>query len=67
MGDIIAVLPLPVAIYALKHISDTAAMASSMNKLRLSVSLINPLDGRIQFEPFLSHYQRWIDHHIQLI
>ena len=67
LGDIIAVLPLRVTIYALSHVSGTAAMASTMNKLRLSVSLINPLDVRLQFEPFLCHYQRWIDHHIQLI
>ena len=32
LGDIITVLPLPVAIYALSHVSGTAAMASTMNK-----------------------------------
>jgi hypothetical protein len=67
LGDIIAVLPLPGTIYALSHVSGTAAMASTMNKLRLSVSLINPLTGRLQFEPFLSHYQQWIDRHTRLI
>jgi hypothetical protein len=65
LGDSIAVLPLPVTIYALSHVSGTAAMASTMNKLRLSVSLIS--DGRPQFEQFLSHYQKYIDSHVQLI
>jgi hypothetical protein len=66
LGDIISFVPLPSAIYALSHVSGTAAMATTMTAKRHTVTLLNPLTGRLQFEQFLSHFAQWNDNHFLL-
>ncbi len=60
LGDIISFVPLSSAIYALSHVSGTAAMATTMTAKRNLVTLINPITGRFPFEPFFSHFAQWL-------
>jgi hypothetical protein len=66
LGDVISFVPLPSAIYALSHVSGTAAMATTMTAKRHMVTLLNPLTGRLQFEQFLSHFAQWNDNYFRL-
>jgi hypothetical protein len=66
LGDVISFVPLPSAIYALSHVSGTAAMATTMTAKRHLVTLINPVTGRLQFEQCLSHFAQWNDNYFML-
>jgi hypothetical protein len=66
LGDVVAVLPKPAAIFAASHATGSAAMAGTLTSQRLSITLLSS-NGKVRFEEFVSHYSQWVANHSILL